>query len=195
MPQDDRCLWLILGSAVHSSSLTHGCHRLNVGLPCQLWNILGTQELFRQVQDGQGEYRAKSHLAEMIALLGPPPKELLKRSNDISQHDWPQPVTTERGEACNNARDYFGGPFFNSECMWRPTNLNKAQLDVTDSFPDEFLHNELIPNRSLEDMTTFLEEKDRQAFLSFVRDMLAWLPEDRKTARELMDHPFLKFGG
>jgi serine/threonine protein kinase len=50
----------------------------------------------------------------------------------------------------------------------------------------------LIPSRSLADTAPFLEEEDPEAFLSFVRQMLTWLPEKRKTARELMDHPFLK---
>ena len=59
---------------------------------------------------------------------------------------------------------------------------------------DKFRHNELIPSRSLEDTIQFFEEKDREAFLSFARQMLTWLPEKRKTARELMDHPFLKLG-
>ncbi|PYH95617.1 hypothetical protein BO71DRAFT_199638 [Aspergillus ellipticus CBS 707.79] len=35
----------------------------------------------------------------------------------------------------------------------------------------------------------------REAFFSFVQEMLTWLPEKRKTARELMDYPFLKLGG
>ncbi|KAJ5485279.1 hypothetical protein N7539_005267 [Penicillium diatomitis] len=34
-----------------------------------------------------------------------------------------------------------------------------------------------------------------EAFFSFVRHMLTWLPQRRKTARELMDHAFLKLGG
>ena len=56
----------------------------------------------------------------------------------------------------------------------------------------EFQYNELIPHRSLEDTVPFLEEKEREEFLAFARQMLAWHPETRKTARELMDHPFLK---
>lgn len=68
-------------------------------------------------------------------------------------------------------------------------------MPVILTVPDEFRHNDLIPSRSLEDTTPFLEEKDRDAFLSFVRQMLTWLPEKRKTARELMDHPFLKLRG
>ncbi|KAJ5570104.1 uncharacterized protein N7459_009534 [Penicillium hispanicum] len=139
-----------------------------------LWNILGSKELFQQVHNADGQYNAKSHLAEMIALLGPPPKVMLAKSKAMSELNWPQPVTNNTGQLCNNAQEFFEGPFFDEK--------------------DEFRHNELVPSRGLEDTTPFLEEKDREAFLSFVRQMLTWLPEKRKTARELMDHPFLKLG-
>ncbi|KKZ60947.1 hypothetical protein EMCG_04420 [[Emmonsia] crescens] len=127
------------------------------------------------VHNTNGQYDAKSHLAEMIALLGPPPGVLLAKSKAMSEHNWPQPVTNDSGALCNNAQEFFGGPFFNAE--------------------GKFCYNELIPSRCLEDTAPFLEENDREAFLSFVRDMLAWLPEKRKTARELIDHPFLNLGG
>ncbi|RDW83600.1 putative serine/threonine-protein kinase [Aspergillus mulundensis] len=137
-----------------------------------MWNIIGATELFQKVQDAQGQYDAKSHLAEIVALLGPPPKELLKRSNFMSQHDWPSPLITEEGNTYRNARECFGGPFFDAE--------------------GAFIDPDSVPIRNLEDTISFLEDKDRPAFLSFARDMLAWDPAKRKTARELMDHPFLK---
>ncbi|KAH8424753.1 uncharacterized protein LDX57_002496 [Aspergillus melleus] len=138
-----------------------------------LWDVFGANELlFHQVHDKDGQYHAKAHLAEMIALLGPPSMELLAKSRTMSEHNWPQPVTNESGKLCNNSQEFFNGPFFNAE--------------------DKFQHNELIPHRSLEDTVSFLEEKDREAFLSFARQMLTWHPEKRKTARELMNHPFLK---
>lgn len=59
---------------------------------------------------------------------------------------------------------------------------------------DKFLHDHLIPARKLEVTIPSLEEKERQGFLSFVSHMLTWLPEERKTARELMEHPFLNHG-
>ncbi|PLN85265.1 protein kinase [Aspergillus taichungensis] len=103
-----------------------------------IWNfgILGCDiiertGLFRQVYDAEGRYDAKAHLAEMIALLGPPPKEMLSQSKSMIQN-----------------------------------------LDA------------VIPS---------LEEEERQGFLSFISLMLTWRPEDRKTARELMEHPFLNF--
>jgi hypothetical protein len=81
----------------------------------KLWNILGSKELFQQVHDTNGQYDAKSHLAEMIALLGPPPKVLLAKSKAMSEHNWPQPVMNDTGELCNNAQEFFNGPLFNAE--------------------------------------------------------------------------------
>ena len=81
----------------------------------KLWNILGSKELFQQIYDTNGQYDAKSHLAEMIALLGPPPRELLAKAKSMSEHNWPQPVTNDSGELCNNAQEFFHGPFFNAE--------------------------------------------------------------------------------
>jgi len=81
----------------------------------KLWNILGSQELFQQVYDADGKYDAKSHLAEMIALLGPPPKALLAKSKTMSDHNWPQPVANDTGKLCNNAQEFFDGPFFDAE--------------------------------------------------------------------------------
>lgn len=58
-------------------------------------------------------------------------------------------------------------------------------------FVGKFLHDDLIPTRKLEWTVPSLETGDKEAFLSFIKQMLVWLPEERKTARELMDHPFL----
>ncbi|RDH22369.1 hypothetical protein M747DRAFT_13901 [Aspergillus niger ATCC 13496] len=63
------------------------------------------------------------------------------------------------------------------------------------AFENKLLYDDLIPSRGVEETTPFLEGNDRKTFLSFARQMLAWLPEERKTARELIDHPFLKLGG
>jgi len=36
-----------------------------------------------------------------------------------------------------------------------------------------------------------LEGEEKRLFLSFVSKMLQWLPEDRKTAKELLEDPWL----
>lgn len=76
--------------------------------------IEGT-ELFKQVHNAKGNYDPKAHLAEMIALLGPPPRKLLVMSDSMAQVEWSPPITDERGKIYKNNRDYFGGPFFDNE--------------------------------------------------------------------------------
>ncbi|CAI7633752.1 unnamed protein product [Penicillium glandicola] len=141
----------------------------------KVWNIIEGTELFTLVEDANGRYDPKSHLAEMIALLGPPPKEILERADFMSQVDYPSTIMIEVGKPCKNAREVFGGPYFDEE--------------------GKFLHEELIPSRKLEDTIPSLDDSERELFLSFARDMLTWVPSDRKTARELTEHPFLNFGG
>ena len=53
----------------------------------------------------------------MIALLGPPPKTLIDREIRWSQVKWSHAVPNAEGELCQTAREYYGGPFFNSEGM------------------------------------------------------------------------------
>lgn len=72
----------------------------------------------------------------------------------------------------HNALQMFNGPFFND---------------------DKFLYNDLILSRKLEDTLPSLDEEEKLNFLDFVKGMLAWIPTERKTAKELMEHPFLKF--
>ncbi|KUM55653.1 hypothetical protein ACN42_g11594 [Penicillium freii] len=140
-----------------------------------VWNIIEGTELFTQVEDANGRYDPKSHLAEMIALLGPPPKEVIERADYMSQVEYASTISIEVGKPCKNAREIFGGPYFDKE--------------------GKFLHQELIPNRKLEDTIPSIDDSERELFLSFARDMLTWVPSERKTARELTEHPFLNFGG
>ncbi|GIK01903.1 hypothetical protein Aspvir_005944 [Aspergillus viridinutans] len=141
----------------------------NLGV--MVWNIIEGTELFTQVQDAEGNYDPKAHLAEMIALLGPPPKKLLVMSDSMAQVEWSPAITDERGKIYKNNREYFGGPFFDDD--------------------GKFLYDDLIPTRKLEDSVPSLETGDKEACLSFIKQMLAWLPEERKTAQKLMEHPFL----
>lgn len=44
---------------------------------------------------------------------------------------------------------------------------------------------------SLDTAERVLAGRNKAMFLEFVRGMLAWRPEDRKTARELLEDPWL----
>ncbi|KGO67759.1 hypothetical protein PITC_000970 [Penicillium italicum] len=164
------------GVLVSSSDANASMHDSKANpLLSKVWNIIEGTELFTQVEDANGRYNPKSHLAEMIALLGPPPKEVIERADFMSQVEYDSTISIEIGKPCKNAREVFGGPYFDEKGI--------------------FLHEELIPNRKLEDTIPSLDDSDRELFLSFARDMLTWVPSERKTARELTEHPFLNFGG
>ncbi|KLJ08631.1 hypothetical protein EMPG_15920 [Blastomyces silverae] len=140
-----------------------------------LWDMIEGKELFRQIADSDGRYDSRAHLAEMIALLGPPPQKLIARYHSMLDSKWAGPsVKGAGGELCKNAGEFYGGPFFGKD--------------------GKFLYEGLIPDRRLVDSipTPLVEEEDRENFLSLVKMMLAWLPEERKTARELAEHPFLQ---
>ncbi|CAK42256.1 uncharacterized protein An15g00860 [Aspergillus niger] len=81
----------------------------------QIWDILEGTELYTQVQDTEGNYLPRSHLARMIALLGPSPKKLLVMSESMAQVEWSPAITDERGKVYKNNREYFGGPFFDKD--------------------------------------------------------------------------------
>ncbi|KAF9894397.1 hypothetical protein FE257_007900 [Aspergillus nanangensis] len=138
------------------------------------WDLIGKSKLFCQLYDSHGHYDAKSHIAEMIALLGPPPKEVLERSDEMAKHKWPQPLRFQAGEFHQSTRECFGGRLFDDD--------------------GQFLYSRLVPDRRLEDMLPGLDEKEKEPFLGFIRDMLTWHPGERKTADELARHPFLEPG-
>ncbi|KAJ9197368.1 hypothetical protein DTO164E3_5801 [Paecilomyces variotii] len=137
-----------------------------------LWDMIGGRELFRHIHDQQGRYDAKLHIAEMVALLGPPPPEIIQRYQYMQEYSWPEPVRREDGRVCETAEEYFGGPFFDDN--------------------GRFLYEDLIPDRKLDNTVSFLEGEEREAFLDLVKGMLVWHPDARKTAGELARHAFLQ---
>ena len=60
-------------------------------------------------------YSAELHLAEMIALLGPVPKTLTERERSMRHWRWSPEARNDEGKLCNNAADFFGGPFFSDD--------------------------------------------------------------------------------
>ncbi|KAF5711079.1 kinase domain-containing protein [Fusarium mundagurra] len=73
------------------------------------------------------------------------------------------------GRGCETMNEYWGGPFFDE---------NVIRKDLT------------IHTRKLEDTITELEGDEKYVFLDFASSMLQWLPEKRKTAKELLQHRF-----
>ncbi|CAD6446736.1 70045321-d6a8-409d-a8f6-030ff2037465-CDS [Sclerotinia trifoliorum] len=83
----------------------------------------------------------------------------------------PPPELIKRGE---RSAEWFDG--------------NGKWLEPDEDEPDRL---PLLPPSSLEDAEENLNRKDKELFLNFIKSMLQWEPEKRKTARELLNDPWL----
>ncbi|KAF2459671.1 kinase domain protein [Lineolata rhizophorae] len=123
-------------------------------LACLAWDLFEGQHLFGDIFDESNSHDPFKHLALMVALIGPPPEEFVKRSETTQQ--------------CFDSRGRF---LF---------NLNYIADEITP-----------IPSTSLEALEQRLPGHEKKLFLQFLRSMLKWLPEERRTAKQLLDDPWL----
>ncbi|ODA84203.1 hypothetical protein RJ55_02721 [Drechmeria coniospora] len=89
----------------------------------------------------------------------------------MRDHQLKEPVTNSRGERYYNMNQYWGGPFFD---------------DHGKIFRQDLIDEE----RSLADTVTEIGGDEKETFLDFASCMLQWIPDERKTAKELLKHPF-----
>src|SRR5271170_1079831 len=121
--------------------------------------------------DGKG-YSTRAHLAEVVGTLGPPPLDLLQRGKRS------QEFFTEDGT--------YDILFLDSICF----RFKRGLLTILR--PGRWKADVEVPQgTSLEQSEEFLEGKNKEMFLNFMRGMLQWRPEDRKTARQLLKDPWL----
>ncbi|KAJ5332687.1 uncharacterized protein N7506_006470 [Penicillium brevicompactum] len=109
------------------------------------WDIFQPTLLF-YAKDLNKEDSSVHHIAEVIALLGLPPREILQ-NNDYAKE------------------------FFDPEGNWKGAAP--------------------IPSMTLEQREEMLQGESKQLFLAFMRKMLQWRPEDRSSARELLEDEWL----
>ncbi|KAI1964450.1 hypothetical protein LOZ07_000921 [Ophidiomyces ophidiicola] len=74
--------------------------------------------------------------------------------------------------------------------------LNRADKNVVSTlFSDQgdFKYPHLVPSEdfNFSTLTPFFEGEDKRLFLNFAKRMLTWMPEERATAKELLDDPWL----
>ncbi|PWY75410.1 CMGC protein kinase [Aspergillus heteromorphus CBS 117.55] len=114
------------------------------------WDIVSSRCLF-QGWNADDIFADRVHVAEMVALLGPPPRDFVERSK-------------------------VGHVFWDENNTWK------------DLAP--------IPDITLESLGAKFkeEERDKQGFYRFLRKALQWKPEDRPTARELINDEWLLEG-
>ncbi|KAJ8130917.1 hypothetical protein O1611_g2714 [Lasiodiplodia mahajangana] len=141
----------------------------NLGL--LLWNLLEDLSLFGQPAGEDGEYDPHVHLAKMISLLGYPPNDLITREKLYRHHKLSTPMINPRGKECTNMNEFWGGPFFDAN----------NQIIRRDLLGEE---------KVLADTVTQFVGIEKDLFLDLAGSMIQWMPEKRKTAKDLLKHPF-----
>lgn len=125
-------------------------------LGAMMWDLIEMQGLFDHINTAPGKYHANEHLALMICLLGPPPKELLDRGL----------------KTCN----YFDYDQETQEYIFKfPKLVDKYKANI-----------------SWDCALTHMQGENKESFIDFAKKMLAWVPEERWTAAQLLDHPWLQ---
>ncbi|KAL9131739.1 MAG: hypothetical protein Q9217_000414 [Psora testacea] len=130
----------------------------NVYRAPEVWDLFEGKHLFYGKDPKERRYMTRTHLAEMIALMGPPPPELLEKGKRTAE------FFDEDGENCPTCTTLFA----NRAGPWRG--------EIT--MPDHM---------SLEESEDNLKGSNKEAFLRFVRKMVQWRPEDRQTADQLLE--------
>ncbi|KAI9892748.1 MAG: hypothetical protein M1814_001168 [Vezdaea aestivalis] len=92
---------------------TYSADIWNLGV--MIWNLMEGKDLFKQIHSDRGQYSGQAHIAEMIALLGHPPKELARREAEERKWKWRPAIENAAGKLCETASEFYGGPFFNVE--------------------------------------------------------------------------------
>ena len=133
--------------------------------PRQIWDLFEGDRLFRGIFEANGSYDPFRHLAKMVALLGPPPPAFVVRSDTTAQ--------------CFDAE---GNLEFRSYCNW--ANLFLGQWCAQEHVEITSTTFSVIERR--------LETYEQDKFLTFIKSMLRWLPEERKSARQLLEDPWLR---
>lgn len=124
----------------------------------KIWDLFEGGRLFRAVKNGH--LNDELHLAEMVSLLGPPPKEFLARSNKCRQY-W----------------DAEGA------VLSSPFSAVMASLMSAGNW----IAATPIPDQTLESRETRLEGRDKKLLLALARKILRWLPEERPYAETLIE--------
>ncbi|KAJ5772853.1 hypothetical protein N7457_007749 [Penicillium paradoxum] len=76
-----------------------------------------------------------------------------------------------------------------------PSDFVEPDTISTDYFDQDgnWIHESCkVQKVALEDVENRLEGEEKEMFLDLMKGMLQWRPEDRKTARELLEHPWLQ---
>ncbi|KAI1170602.1 kinase domain protein [Nemania sp. FL0916] len=136
-----------------------------------MWDLLEGVSLFGPNVGQDGLYDAHHHLAKIVSLLGAPPSTVIFREKAVRDIGVELPDAPEG--VFINLNEHWGGPFFDDK--------------------DQILHPNLIDEKaSLASTVTQLSGAEKEMFLDLASSMLQWVPQARKTAKQLLEHPFFE---
>lgn len=147
----------------------------------KVWDLFEGKHLFNCRLPNR-EASSSAHLARMVSLLGLPPADLIARGKRSSEY------FDEDGR-------FFSRPD-SPGIQWGPGRSHRTlgTLKVKPTGGDSPSEGTAVERTTLEEEEDELEGAEKTSFLAFVRKMLQWRPEDRPSARELIEDPWLQTG-
>ncbi|EFI26662.1 CMGC/SRPK protein kinase [Coprinopsis cinerea okayama7 len=130
-----------------------------------LWDLIENKNLFKTTGGPDNKDGNNYHVAHMIALLGPPPKDFLERTKETRLWNW-----FDKDTASWSSPDIVLSIFFSG--AWK----DEAE----------------IPAQTLENTITRMEGEEKALFINFARRILKWKPEERCSAKELSEDPWIR---
>jgi len=80
--------------------------------------------LFAHIHSSDGKYMTQNYLAQMIALLRLPPKELVARELEMRKWNFAPAIENDEDKLCNKAYQFYNGPFFDNKGTIRTYQLS-----------------------------------------------------------------------
>ncbi|KAG6091827.1 hypothetical protein E4U31_007201, partial [Claviceps sp. LM219 group G6] len=77
-----------------------------------IWDLVTGKSLFSTLD---APYITAQHLADMIAILGDVPPDIVRRERNMRYHRWGFEAHDAAGKLCDNATDFYSGPFFDDQ--------------------------------------------------------------------------------
>ncbi|KAL9013981.1 MAG: hypothetical protein Q9173_001356 [Seirophora scorigena] len=150
------------GSAVFGDAERPRNAQPNVYRAPEIWDLFEGRHMFNGRDPKSEKYMTRAHLAEIFALLGPPPPELLKAGKRTAE-------------------------FFDEDGK----DISENQTMINDSAGDWKAEIPIPARACLEDSEERLDGSNKEAFLRFMRKMMQWRPEDRQSAKQLLKDDWL----
>ncbi|KAG6267840.1 hypothetical protein E4U47_005039 [Claviceps purpurea] len=153
----------------------------------------GDNDMLENSVDDDGKYDAHVHLAQLISMSGEPPPLLVKRERMCRENKLDDFIVNSKGKVCETMNEYWGGPFFDDDgtSHFQDPRLQVSSPTLSNYSVGRMIRKDLIKEKNgIPDFLNDFTEKDRSQFLDLANNMIRWLPENRKTAAELLQHPF-----